>query len=45
MVFLGIAFILTFLNNYSITAVCFNLLLGSLAVQWYILGIPLLLYP
>ena len=38
MVFLGIAFILTFLNNYSLTAVSFNLLLGSLAVQWYILG-------
>ena len=38
MVFLGIAFILTFLNNYSITAVCFNFLIGALSVQWYILG-------
>ena len=38
MVFLGIAFILTFVNNYGLTSICFNFLIGSMSVQWYILG-------
>lgn len=37
MVYIGIGFILTFLKNYSLTALCINLLCGSLAVQWYLL--------
>ena len=37
MVFIGIGFILTFLRNYSLSALCINLVCGSLAVQWYIL--------
>ena len=37
MVYLGIGFILTFMNNYSLSALCINFLCGSLAVQWYIL--------
>ena len=40
MVFLGIAFILTFVNNYGLTSICFNFLIGSMSVQWYILGKP-----
>ena len=38
MVFLGIGFLLTFLKNYSLTALGFNLIIGALSVQWYILG-------
>ena len=38
MVFLGIGFLLTFLKNYSLTALTFNLIIGALSVQWYILG-------
>ena len=38
MVFLGIGFILTFLQNYSLTALSFNLLIGALSVQIHILG-------
>ena len=37
MVYIGIGFILTFLQNYSLSALCINLLCGSLAVQWYLL--------
>ena len=38
MVFLGIGFLLTFLKNYSLTALTFNLIIGAISVQWYILG-------
>ena len=38
MVFLGIGFLLTFLKNYSLTALGFNLIIGALSVQWYVLG-------
>merc|ERR1712183_385542 len=37
MVYMGIGFLLTFLSKYSLSALCINLLCGSLAVQWYIL--------
>ena len=36
MVYIGIGFILTFLKNYSLSAVCINLVCGSFALQWYI---------
>ena len=38
MVFLGIGFLVTFLKNYSLTALGFNLIIGAISVQWYILG-------
>ena len=41
MVFLGIGFLVTFLKNYSLTAIGFNLIIGAISVQWYILGMKL----
>lgn len=38
MIFVGFAFLMTFLKKYGYSATGFNLLLGSLMVQWALLS-------
>jgi ammonium transporter Rh len=37
MIFIGFAFLMTFLKKYGFSATGFNLFLGALAIQWAIL--------